>query len=362
MVKFGIVTPYGLFNYGNRLQNWAVDVNLRSRGLDPLTLILRKSYARSVPLDLGRNAAHVLRLKKLPSGRYRRFLDFDSPLKKQRILSPRHLRGVMRNVDGIVIGSDQIWNPHQVDFNGAEFAAGAAAESTISLSASFGIDTYPVERAQSTAEALRDIAHLSVRERAGQEIVKDLTGRHAEVLVDPTLSLEKSVWDRRASKSRVPARSYGFVYMLGRYADSVRVEIDDWILGDANEVVRLYDMTSETYFTSGPQDFIGLIAESNVVVTDSYHAVIFGILFGKRIILVERKGKPYSMRSRFSTLSDLLGVTFEPTTDIVGADASEVVVPEHQDVFAARRTEFHTFLDRAVEEVLGTTGRGARPL
>ncbi|WP_083882846.1 polysaccharide pyruvyl transferase family protein [Brevibacterium senegalense] len=348
MAKLAVVTPYGLFNYGNRLQNWAVTTSLRSRGFDPETLILKAKYPGPVLRDLARHVVHSANLRHLHSKRYRRFLEFDKSIKTRRIYSAQSVPGVLSEYVGTVIGSDQIWNPYQVDFDGAEFGLGAAAGSVVSLSASFGIDSYPVERASAASSYLSRIERISVREESAQDIVRGLTGREVPVVIDPTLSLSADIWRRRADYEFVPGHDYGFVYMLGKYAPVVRTAVDELIVDHSARTVRLYDLAAPGYFPAGPQDFVGLIAESKLVVTDSYHAVIFGILFGKSVYLVERNDKPYSMASRFETLSSLLGVEFEEAREIGGVPCRRVLSSHVGDQLKQRRVEFEEFLDSAL--------------
>lgn len=57
---------------------------------------------------------------------------------------------------------------------------------------------------------------LSVREDAGAKIIKDLTGRDAPVLVDPTLLLTKEKWLFIAKEAdNKPKKKYMLTYFLG---------------------------------------------------------------------------------------------------------------------------------------------------
>lgn len=57
---------------------------------------------------------------------------------------------------------------------------------------------------------------LAVREEDGAKIIKNLAGREADVLVDPTVLLTKERWlDIAKATSNKPSKSYLLTYFLG---------------------------------------------------------------------------------------------------------------------------------------------------
>src|SRR5690606_19909519 len=114
------------------------------------------------------------------------------------------------------------------------------------------------------------------------------------------------------------------------------------------DFVRIYDTNTPNYYAAGPQDFVGLVDASELVITDSYHAVVFALLFGKDCLLIPREGLQYSMYSRFETLAELLGVEFiageDETAPIQVARDSDRLATE----LAQRRDEFHSYLTTAL--------------
>src|SRR5690625_4672392 len=98
-IRAAIVTPYGLFNYGNRLQNHAVVESLLKWGIRADTLILRNDYVKSIPGDFARLGIHSLRLKGEVSRKYRAFREFDRRIKTRRVWGQNHLDSMQADYD-----------------------------------------------------------------------------------------------------------------------------------------------------------------------------------------------------------------------------------------------------------------------
>lgn len=345
--RAAIITPYGLFNYGNRLQNWAVDRILHDQGFDTETLILRKSYFRPVMKDLMLRAGHSLGVKGAASRRYKNFHAFDQAIKKRRVLGLGHLRHLGKKYDLFVIGSDQIWNPHQVDFGGSEYGDFAPGDRVISLSASFGLDQLDVGREAPTRTWLSRLRDISVRESVGAEIVNAVSGREAEVLVDPTLAIPAEVWSERASTRMVPAKPYVLVYLLGTKTKEILAAIDEFATQRGCTVVRVFDSTQPKFYQAGPQDFLALIQGATAFITDSYHGLVFSRLFAVDCYIAERQGKSYSMLSRFDTIAEKLSLQFVADEEL--PFAKRVNVGEAFEVqLEAERERFASYLRRAL--------------
>lgn len=334
-----IITPYGLFNYGNRLQNWAVDRLLRDEGYKPETLVLRKDYRRGIARDAKLHIGHMLGLRGSASVRYKNFREFDRQIRKHRIYSTSQLASVGKKFDAFVIGSDQIWNPHQVDFGGAEYANMAPENRIMSLSASIGLEELPEAKVPSFVQSVSRIPHLSVREHSGAEIIQKHTGRDAHTLVDPTLALSSEVWGEQASSRMAPSGDYVVFYLLGSYSDAQRKNIHDLDLSQQGKPVVLFNKSEDKYYKAGPQDFLGLIQNAKAVITDSYHAVAFALQFGVPCKLINRAGLDYSMNSRFETLASKLNLNLVPDASMPHArrvetqDDSAELLNSERDLF-----------------------------
>ncbi|MDE7431990.1 MAG: polysaccharide pyruvyl transferase family protein [Lachnospiraceae bacterium] len=319
--RIGVVTIYDLGNYGNRLQNYAVIRYLSNMGYDAETLIIKQNNAKEVikkvldVLKIRKASKHwnlrqeskeyVAGLSEQGRQRYRLFKDFS--YKYTNIKKISYWRKVpwqfRKQYDYFIAGSDQIWNPtigHGVDW---EFLSFSKRDKNISWSASFGISDIPENFKAKFKKYLRNVGHISVREDTGVTIVKDLTNRRAELLLDPTMMITSDEWRSlaEAPKTELPGR-YILSFFLGGQDDKRREQIK--ALADKNgcEVINLMDEECEVLYKTGPAQFIYLVEHASLVCTDSFHACVFSILLDKAFYAFDRLGEGMNMSTRITNL------------------------------------------------------------
>lgn len=296
--SIGIVTLVDNLNYGNRLQNYAVDSIYRRLGLLPTTLINErvpviikvKSAVKSI---IGRGEA-VPNPSKDP--RYSLFVEFNASLKFERVTS---WRGLSTQYDLFSTGSDQIWNPWYSPDLHWPFLEFAKKEQRIALCPSIGIDTIPSKFEKNLRRGARGFDVLTVREDAGKAILDGLGCTGSTVLADPTIMLEPEDWMRVSDDSATPTEPYVFVYMLGRQTDPIRNYVEE--VAGGKSVVALSDHCDLDGVLAGPAQFIDLIAKADAVVTDSFHGSVFSMLLDTPLTIVRRMGRGSELNSRIET-------------------------------------------------------------
>jgi len=207
----------------------------------------------------------------------------------------------------VIVGSDQVWNPVFGLPLGLDFLEFAREEQRIAYAGSFGVDSIPRRLRTRYRSGLAGIPHLSVREVQGQRIVRQLSGRDAVRVVDPTLLHDDSFWLSFARERELPPRpAFAAVALLAasgsRKAEASIERLEEEGLG----VVDLLAREGEgRHGKSSPQEFLNLISAAECVLTDSFHVASFALLFGKPLELLGRPG----MNSRLATLLDIVGLT-----------------------------------------------------
>lgn len=168
---------------------------------------------------------------------------------------------------------------------------------------SFGVNDIPEDKKFYYSKSLNAFSALSVRENKGQEIIKELTGRDASVLIDPTMMLQSREWDKIALEG--PNKKYILVYLLGEKS----IAYQNYICGIAKKNnLEIIDLTNHPrYSASNPSEFVGLIRDSQMVITDSFHGSVFSLLYHKDLVLLDRLGN-FDMSSRLQTLWSKFGI------------------------------------------------------
>lgn len=323
--KIGIITLNGYFNYGNRLQNYATEYILESLGFEVETIInttkkevvhkrslLEKVYEMglyNIVIKIKDKIWSYInkdKIEKYEGIKRKKFKKFS-----KEYLNESHYEISINNIphdinlkyDYFITGSDQVWNPTFPDTSEVNFLTFANKEKRIALAPSFGISNLPNQFKENYKSWINGIKMLSVREYAGADIIKNLTGRSAEVLVDPTMVLDKNHWESICKESKVkPQSKYIFTYILGDLSNKRKKFINDIAKENSLEVVNITDIKQLNTYATGPREFIDFLNSSNLVITDSFHASVFSLIFEKPLIVMDRKDDNLAMSSRIDTL------------------------------------------------------------
>lgn len=347
MKKIGIITPNGYYNYGNRLQNYALQEVLKSFDYDVETLIVRcrKPHVSIDPRDdrgerdepcflkrvinrpMHENMGILLKRVNRVLGKRKRerrqlliaeavkqreekFIDFSRLYINEKDYSITGESFPAEHVDEFsyfVVGSDQVWNPfYHWGMTPTYWLDFAPKEKRISYAASFGVGCIPDEYKELYSNYLNNMRSLSVRELDGARLVTELTGREdVSVNVDPVLLLSKEHWHKLARPSSAkPSGSYILTYFLGTISDDVAVQINTVAKQLGAEVVNLAKEDDLRAYVADPAEFLDYINNADLFYTDSFHGSAFSVLFGTCFVVCPRMGSEVdqSMLSRIDTL------------------------------------------------------------
>ena len=344
-MEAGIVTIQS-FNYGNRLQNYALQQVLVGLGCNVESL-------RREPYGLPQRLKRIVR-RAIKDDKTTAFYRFDTAnvSLSSRVLSQNAVSSSLVSAyDVFVIGSDQVWNP-DFGFNSElEYLPMVSSAKKIAYAASFGVSRLDANR-ERTAELLNDIPHISVREQAGADIVASLTGREVPVVLDPTMLLTVEDWSAVTIRPKAIAsdRPFVFKYVLGDDVNEARIA---GIAAERGfEVIDVMDDSLKV----GPAEFVWLVANSSLVCTDSFHASVFALLHHKPLAIFERVSSDADMSSRFDTLCSLFGlVGHRSTDDDFGSDA---VFGTDWGVFECRLAELRELSLKWLKASLGDVIHG----
>lgn len=310
MKKAMLITLYGEYNYGNRLQNYAVSEYLKKYEIETTTV---KNNA-----ILNRNDKYILRYLKYCIIKLKSKIKRKTKYEKERIANFRKFNKNInistemfnffrikkyKNYDYYIVGSDQIWNYNFGCLRKFDLAEFTDSNNKISFSASFGVDKIPDEYKEYTKECLKKFKAISVREESGKKIVEELTRRKdVEVLIDPTMLLTNKEWEKVIRKPKgIEKKKFILNYFLGDLSDERIKKIKKVAEENQCEIINILDINSK-FYECGPSEFLWLEKNAFIVCTDSFHSSVFSILFNVPFIIFKRKDKNISMNSRIDTL------------------------------------------------------------
>lgn len=258
-----------------------------------------------------------------------RFHNFSKPIRDYA-----ELKEYAKKFTDIIVGSDQLWLPSGLatGFYNLMFAPDECNK--VSYASSFGVSTIPKNQKKKTKQYLERIQHLSVREAAGQKIIKDLTGRDADVILDPTMILSKEQWDKYIDDKILYDEDYIFCMFLGNNPEQ-RKTVEKLKEAVGCKIIALrhldeYISDDESFgdiapYDIGPAEFINLIRHAKYVCTDSFHVSVFSIIYHKQFITFNRFADGSNSRnSRLDTLFNNIGISRRFKKDIVTEMTAEI--------------------------------------
>ena len=322
MRKVGIMTLNGYFNYGNRLQNCALKKVIDDLGIDAETvwnstninkkikkskkeIFLELSFKKK--LEILGNKITSRQKNKFIKQRKMRFEVFSKKYlneSKVKISNENIPMNFEKGYSFFIAGSDQVWNFNDRMVSEVNFMTFVPQEKRLTYAPSFGVSEISNEYKKDYTKWLRGIDNISVREEAGAKIIKDLTGKDALVVVDPTMLLTKKEW---LSISKVhenkPKEKYLLTYFLGEIPKDIKKKIKSISKNNKLKVVNLAQIKDSKYYLADPSEFIDYINDAEIFVTDSFHGCVFSLLMDTALVVCDRVGQTSvtSMSSRIET-------------------------------------------------------------
>lgn len=319
-MKVGILTIIDYTNYGNRLQNYAMYRILKKKfhcRAVTVEAIDQKRYSdgncllwikQTISRILCAFPSYVEKRFGNNVTRWANFTNWSKLIPTKHYYSSSSLpKKVDDKFDLFIAGSDQIWNYHFSAHRFADyFLTFTEDKKKNAVSASFGVDSIPAEWRDTYIKGLRNFENISVREDAGRNIIKDLLGLEVPVLIDPTMMLSKKEWLKVSKKPRVDCSCpYVLKYYLGDENEKDRIDL--WAKENGYEVYELLNDQIPELYSAGPGEFISLIHNAALVCSDSFHCIVFSIIFSKPFLVYERQGSGNYMTSRLDTLLKKFG-------------------------------------------------------
>lgn len=325
--KAGILTLYhNNYNYGGLLQSYALWKTLDDLGVDAkqISYLLDSGYENYK----GKFVWNIKTLiKSIAYGQYYRNI-----LKRQKIvqkfeLSIPHTKEVDANsikdvnneFDAFICGSDQIWNP--IGWQDNLFLSFVSNDKKkISYAASMARDSLTKEEAEYVINHIKTFYAISVREETSAKALKEYdSSLQIEVMPDPTLLLSKEEWSSLTVEGKINV-PYIFAYFLGdnyeqrdkaiEYAKSVNKKI--YFIDYLNYEQRDWCIAHKEYMLDNVSvpDFLTLIKNADLVITDSFHGAVFSSIFETPFVALNRfkNNDKNSMNSRIVTLMNTLDI------------------------------------------------------
>lgn len=321
--RIGVITFHDYDNYGAILQSYALQKKLRELGTYPeiidyscqyisnpfrLVNLKEKGLFNYIYGAIG-HICYIPRRRKC--NQFRKHMKYSEPVTKG------NMRAVSGKYDIYIAGSDQIWDYKLTNFDQTYFLDFPEKDKKkCSYAASIGEHIPPEQFRDDYSRLLNDFNEILVREDYGADIVNELTGKKPEVVCDPTLLLTAEEWDKLLKEPKIRGK-YILVYQLGinpeivNFARRLKKETGYRIVYIPFPLVGLLKCRCE--ITVGPAEWMGLFKNAEYVISDSFHGVVFSLLFNRKFFA---KADGHHKNRRVEQLLKLVNLSDRTMNDV----------------------------------------------
>ena len=343
-MKICIITCHDVYNVGASLQAYALQTYLKLLGHDVKIIDYKPDYlSKHYRLDIVGNPKYdkpflkqAYLLAKLPGRLHMlpRKKAFDNFTAKyldltKRYTSNEELKKEPPEADAFLAGSDQIWNPLFPNGKDPAFYLDFALHGIrASYAASFAVDEFPQELREVTAQYLKRFDHIAVREKSGLSVLKTLGITNAVTVLDPVFLLDRAQWEAMAERPEGCEAPYLLVYDFDN-SPAVRKLAGRIAAERGLHIYSVFKIpyAERCFSLCGPENFLGLVQGADFVLSNSFHATAFSVIFEREFAVVERTEK---INTRMRDFTAMLGLSDHMVT-------TETEIPAGTDWTAVRR-------------------------
>lgn len=293
-MKIATITYHRAINYGAILQCYALQKTLHSLGyesevLDYRCAFLEKQYRKKSIKNLPTFRELAVMIIKNGNAKnnqdnFRLFMENEMTVSRE-VYTDQNIELSNQSYDKFIVGSDQVWSYFCSGFDKRYFLDFVNDdEKKISYAASFGVDSIPHELKEIYYPLVKSFNRISVREEQAKLLVSQVAQRDSEVVLDPTLLLDKESWSSLAS-GNFKNRKYILLYMIAEskatieFAKKKARESGCEVIYISDRLFKKRGIT--TISKVSVYDWIDLFINADSVVTNSFHGLAFSINFQK---------------------------------------------------------------------------------
>ncbi len=318
-MKVAILTFNKTLNYGAVLQMYALSTKIKAMNgmCDVIDYQCEAVEQEQIgfALKTKKNIKQKIKNVIMHKVQFKNLENFDYFVKKYITLTPHYTKKNITTIepqyDLFIVGSDQIWNLELTkgDFTYfLDFVKDPVKKK--SYAASFGYSTIPQKYVEQNKLYLNQFSNINVREIDAKNMVNNfLSDKPVEVTLDPTLLLESKDWEMLCNMdSPLQKERYIFVYLPYQSKETMNL-IKQFAKEKKCKIKYVHSSIfpkkgMENIYTAKPVEFVEFIRNAQYIITGSFHALCFSIIFHKQVYytippIVNRSSRLKSLATLF---------------------------------------------------------------
>ncbi len=325
-MKIGQITMYG-DNYGACLQAYALQKVCQENGHEIELINYHQAVREKVgsvsklqkvrKLGLKATLKYIKERKyiELRKNAYKKFRDDYLVFHEGEYYRNDDLKKLNSEFDCFICGSDMIWSEEFSEDWEFFFLNFVEKDKRFSYAPSFGKNSLTNSNKVKVKEYLQDFNKISCRENGGIDLLESLGVTGAKQVIDPTMLLSKEEWMHCIpEKKRIIQEPYVFAYLFGEETQ----ERKKFFRCVEKKISRMYTLPKFTKKEQnsfpikgmGPMEYLRLFRDAEFIVTDTFHGLMFSIIFRKPFVVLKRHdGSNWSKYSdRMTSALDMFGL------------------------------------------------------
>lgn len=307
-MKIALLTFHNAYNYGAALQAYALQKTIEMYGIS-CEYINYVNLCRHNMYDMTYQFIHAIKMNDfgrairilagmpfmgIRAHRFNKFYKKYLSVTETLYRKSEEVKKLNSEYDKFIVGSDQVWNPENngsdwsylLDFVDDNYKKN-------SYSSSFGISEISDKYIKDYIFYLAQFNNLSTGEEKGVQIIKDLTGRDAKLVLDPVFLIRGKDWEKLIKQRKTDKGVFVFFYtnkqgQIKKFLDSgyPMQGKSMHILSSSVGIKDFIDIRKKIKFSMSPLEFIREVRDAEIVVTASFHCVALSIILHKQFCVI----------------------------------------------------------------------------
>ena len=306
-MRIGILTFHWGTNYGGVLQAYALQTYLKGLNYDvEIINYAPKTFRDKFLLCFKSKSVHTIKknvCEYLKEQKFKRFRKKNLNLSNTRYYNATDCELLVSGYDIIIVGSDQVWNPYiALNYGWMYWLPVKSNIRKIAYAVSLGCEQYPTDVLAKVSGLINDFYAISVRENTAIKIIQPKFSKgHVYVVPDPTLLVDSAQY-MPFVKRHINNRGC-FIYVL---------QENQKLIAEIEKILQyeydIYKPDSNKWNQYSIEEWLSGIYNSKLVITNSFHGVMFSLIFHRDFFVTLIEGSLSGMNDRIYTILEYLGI------------------------------------------------------
>ncbi len=291
MKKIGIATFCKVNNYGALLQAYALSQYLKKENEVEFLNIRFNSRAKTSQKEtMKKDTIFQKIIGKIKKIKFEQFRRKNLIISNEVIHGDKDSKEIRDKYDYYIVGSDQVWNTDITNDTRAFFFDFIKTKPKIAYAASYGKENISEIERKWSEKYLKNFKTVSVREKQSAIYLRQELNINAKVVCDPVFLLNKDEW---INKNNLKNKNKTYILLFYMESNSTLKSIIENIKYKYNYPIiaikgGIQELKNIKHIEGmGPKDFLSIIYNAKLIITNSFHALAFSIIFNKKVIAFE---------------------------------------------------------------------------